>query len=214
MAGRRRRGPGRRSGPPARGAPPGELRLIAGEHRGRKLKVPRGQIARPMRSAVREALFNVLGPVEGLRVLDVFAGSGSLGFEALSRGAAQVTFVERAAPCLRVLAENAALLRAEDRVRIVRHDLARGLPREPRDACELVLMHPPFPLMRAPSGPGEADVDALVAAVGSDPRFADARLAFEAPREVAYSDARLQELGFSEVWRRDYGTTTLFMVEG
>ena len=87
-----------------------------------------------MRSAVREALFNVLGPVEGLRVLDVFAGSGSLGFEALSRGAAHVTFVERAAPCLKVLAENAGLLGAEDRVRILRHDLARGLPREPRHA--------------------------------------------------------------------------------
>ena len=201
----------RRPSPRGRGAPPGELRLIAGEHRGRKLKVPRGQVARPMRANVREALFNVLGPVEGLRVLDLFAGSGSLGCEALSRGAAHVTFVERAAPCLEVLAHNVALLGAEERARVLRHDLARGLPRDPREACELVLMHPPFPLMRQRPERGEADVDALIAEVARDPRFTEARLAFEAPREVAYTDARLHEWGFSDVWRRDYGTTTVFV---
>ncbi|MEZ6186807.1 MAG: RsmD family RNA methyltransferase [Planctomycetota bacterium] len=202
----RRRGPGR-------DAPPGELRLIAGEHRGRKLKVPPGQVARPMRNAVREALFNVLGPIEGLAALDLFAGSGSLGFEALSRGARAVTFVERAAPCLAVLAENLELLQAGDRGKVARHDLSRGLPREPRDPIELVFMHPPFPLLRERPGPHEANVEALIAEVAQDPRFAGGRLAFETPRELAYPDPRLHAWGFSAVWRRDYGTTCLLVCD-
>ena len=72
------------------------MRVIAGASKGRPLKAPPGRDTRPTADRVREALFSILGDVAGLRVLDLFAGSGALGLEALSRGAAAVTFVERA----------------------------------------------------------------------------------------------------------------------
>ncbi len=81
------------------------MRVIAGRYRGHRLKAPPGRDTRPTSDRVREALFSILGDVEGLRVLDLFAGSGALGIEALSRGAAEATFVEqsrRAAEAIRV----------------------------------------------------------------------------------------------------------------
>src|SRR4051794_8025060 len=80
------------------------MRVIAGAYRGRRLKVPPGRSTRPTADRVREALFSILGDVAGLRVLDLYAGSGALGIEALSRGAAEVVFVEssrRAADVIR-----------------------------------------------------------------------------------------------------------------
>ena len=72
------------------------MRLTGGEARGRRLKVPRGRLIRPTADRVREALFDILGTrVEGARFLDVYAGTGAVGCEALSRGAARVVFVER-----------------------------------------------------------------------------------------------------------------------
>jgi 16S rRNA (guanine966-N2)-methyltransferase len=70
------------------------LRVVAGRYKGRRLRAPAGRATRPTADRVREALFSILGPVEGLGVLDLFAGSGALGIEALSRGAAAATFVD------------------------------------------------------------------------------------------------------------------------
>jgi 16S rRNA (guanine966-N2)-methyltransferase len=70
------------------------MRIVAGTYRGRRLAAPRGRDVRPTADRVREALFSILGPIDGLVVLDLFAGTGAMGLEALSRGAASATFVE------------------------------------------------------------------------------------------------------------------------
>ena len=84
-------------------------RVTAGASRGRVLKIPPGRATRPTTSLVREALFNIIGDsIRGARVLDLFAGAGTLGIEALSRGAASATFVERDRACANIVAENLA----------------------------------------------------------------------------------------------------------
>ncbi len=82
------------------------MRVIAGAYKGRRLVAPAGEKTRPTADRVREALFNLLGPLDGETVLDLYAGSGSLGIEALSRGAAAATFVESDASALRALRSN------------------------------------------------------------------------------------------------------------
>src|SRR5918998_6335794 len=90
------------------------MRVVAGTHGGRRLATPPGSATRPTSDRVREALFSILGAaVDGARVLDLFAGSGALGIEALSRGAAEATFVERAPAALRALRGNLAALGIE-----------------------------------------------------------------------------------------------------
>src|SRR5271169_5215520 len=91
-SGRRRRNRSRRDRP--RGA---AVRVIAGRYGGRRLVAPPGRLVRPTADRVREALFSILGDLRGASVLDLFAGSGALGIEALSRGAARAVFVEQAA---------------------------------------------------------------------------------------------------------------------
>src|SRR2546423_13775957 len=86
------------------------MRVIAGGYRGRRLKVPRGVRTRPTADRVREALFSILGDVEDLRVADLFAGSGALGIEAISRGAEHATFVERDHGAVGILKFNLAAL--------------------------------------------------------------------------------------------------------
>ena len=82
------------------------MRIVAGRHKGRRLRTPAGAGTRPTADRVREALFSILGPVDGLHVLDLVAGSGALGLEALSRGAASATFVESARPALAAIRAN------------------------------------------------------------------------------------------------------------
>ncbi len=105
-------------------------RIIAGEAKGRRLKVPRGDRVRPTTDSVRESIFAALGSVADLTgavVLDAFAGSGALGLESLSRGAAHVTFVERHRPTAAILRANIAELGFEARCRIVNGDVLRWL---------------------------------------------------------------------------------------
>ena len=122
---------------------PGGFRIIGGEWRSRRLPLPQAEGVRPTPDRVRETLFNWLAPViEGARCLDLFAGSGALGLEALSRGAAEVVFVDRSAPALRQLAENLGTLRC-DRGRTVCADAAAYLE-GPAHACDLVFLDPPY----------------------------------------------------------------------
>jgi 16S rRNA (guanine966-N2)-methyltransferase len=129
------------------------MRIIGGSRRGLKLaEVGAGDLAahlRPTSDRVREAIFNLLvngshgNLVEGRRVLDLFAGTGALGLEALSRGAAEVTFVDDGAKALALLKANVAKMKAEGEVRALRQDATR-LPANPVAAFELVFLDPPY----------------------------------------------------------------------
>jgi 16S rRNA (guanine966-N2)-methyltransferase len=104
------------------------MRLTGGLDRGRRLIAPRGARTRPTASRVREALFNILGPPPG-PVLDLFAGTGALGMEALSRGAPQAVFVERDTVALSALRRNLREARMEDRGIVVGSDVRAALRR-------------------------------------------------------------------------------------
>lgn len=125
------------------------MRIVAGLYRGRRIVAPRGEATRPTSDRVRESLFAILGPLDGLRVLDLFAGSGALGLEALSRGAVHVTFVDDASAAIRAIRANLdALGVPAERVAVQRRD-ARAVVRAARSArheYDLVLLDPPYRL--------------------------------------------------------------------
>src|SRR3954470_3957513 len=121
------------------------MRIIAGQWRGRVIDAPSGGATRPTSDRGRETLFSMLasrlGNFEDLRVADLFAGSGALGFEALSRGAASATFVENSASVAAVIKRNAGKLGVEDRVRVLGGS-ALALARS--DPFDLILADPPY----------------------------------------------------------------------
>ena len=121
------------------------MRIVGGSLGGRVIKTPTGQDTRPTSEKVREALFNILGAVDGVHVLDLFAGSGALGIEAVSRGAAHATLFDVAKPALAVARTNVRELGIEDRVTIIAGDAvalaARHVPAAP---WRLVFVDPPY----------------------------------------------------------------------
>lgn len=121
------------------------MRIIAGRWRGHRLKPVRGRGVRPTTDRVRESWFGAMGPgVEGARVLDLFAGSGALGLEALSRGAVEVVFVEKSRGALGVIRANVKHLGAEDSCRVVSGDAMAYVRRLEPDAFDLALADPPY----------------------------------------------------------------------
>src|SRR5580692_6775643 len=119
------------------------MRVIAGRLGGRRLTAPRGMATRPTSDRVREALFSALGPLGGAAVLDLYAGTGALGIEALSRGAARATFVESARPALAALRDNLAALGLEGAARVLAMPVERAVTRL-GGAFDLVLADPPY----------------------------------------------------------------------
>ena len=125
------------------------MRIVAGAWRGRTLIAPPGAVTRPTADRVRQALFDMLlhapwggrACIEGAVVLDVFAGTGAMGLEALSRGAARAAFVERDRAALAALRANVAACRAEDRCTVLAMDMERVSPGEP---ASLVFLDPPY----------------------------------------------------------------------
>ncbi|MFP4615667.1 MAG: 16S rRNA (guanine(966)-N(2))-methyltransferase RsmD [Thiohalorhabdus sp.] len=121
------------------------MRVIGGQAKGRSLRVPRGRGVRPTADRVRETLFNWLqGEVEGSVALDLFAGSGALGIEALSRGADHATFVESARGAQAALRENLALFGEDPRIRVVSASAWRFLEGPAERPFDLVFLDPPF----------------------------------------------------------------------
>ena len=121
------------------------MRIVAGELRGRVLRAPGGAATRPTSEKVREAVFNILGPVEGDQVLDLFAGSGALGLEALSRGAAHATFVDAARPALIAIRGNLRELGVEQRATVIAGDaVAIAARHAPPAPWRLVFVDPPY----------------------------------------------------------------------
>jgi 16S rRNA (guanine966-N2)-methyltransferase len=125
------------------------VRIVGGSLSGRVLRAPAGAATRPTSEKVREALFNILanrvGSLEGVHVLDLFCGSGALGIEALSRGAAHATFVDAAKPALASTRENLAVLGVGDRALVVSGDaVAHAAKLVPVVPWKLVFVDPPY----------------------------------------------------------------------
>jgi 16S rRNA (guanine966-N2)-methyltransferase len=117
------------------------VRIIAGTHRGHKISAPPGTDTRPTSDRVRENVFNILGPVDGASVLDLYAGSGAMGLEALSRGAERAVFVECDHDAANVIERNLDKLRL--RGTVLRRDAVSVLASETRK-YDLVLVDPPY----------------------------------------------------------------------
>lgn len=121
------------------------MRIIAGRWRGRSIDAPRGERTRPTADRIREAWLSALQhDVPGATVLDLFAGSGALGLEALSRGAEHVTFVERAAAPLRTLQANIDALDAAEEVTVIKADALRHVATLPVAAFDIAFADPPY----------------------------------------------------------------------
>ena len=126
------------------------LKLTGGEFRGRLIETPREKpgkdFLRPTQAKLRQALFNSIQTmIPDAKVLDLFGGAGSLGFEALSRGAASVVFIEDARSAIKLIEKNAASLKCEDRVRIIADSVAHTMKRVKEHApFDLVLADPPY----------------------------------------------------------------------
>jgi 16S rRNA (guanine966-N2)-methyltransferase len=120
------------------------MRIIAGSHKGHTIHAPKGRETRPTSDRVRENVFNILGPVDGATVLDLYAGSGAMGLEALSRGASKAVFVERDGEAARTIERNLDKLRFAGTV--IRKDAVSTLAAEAGSGrkYDLVLVDPPY----------------------------------------------------------------------
>jgi 16S rRNA (guanine966-N2)-methyltransferase len=133
------------------------MRIIAGEARGRKLFTPDGAETRPTADRVRESLFNILGSrVLDAQVLDLFAGSGALALEAISRGAAFAALCDMSFDAVRVIERNIALMRAEERTLLIRADWREALGRLRGHRFSLVFLDPPYRMLDAYTSAAEA----------------------------------------------------------
>ena len=126
------------------------MRIIAGTHRGQRIIAPKGTATRPTSDRVRENAFNLIGPVDGAEVLDLFAGSGALGLEALSRGAERVVFVDSDRDACRTI--NANLDKLKLHATVLCQDVLRAVGSE-RRAYDLVLCDPPYDFDRTRLAP-------------------------------------------------------------
>ena len=182
------------------------VRIVGGRFRSRTIETPAGSGTRPTSDRAREALFSILGSVEGDRVLDVFAGCGALGFEALSRGATHATFVERSRPALAAIAANIASLGVEAGTRVTSGDWHAALLAEERmgNRYDLVLADPPYGDTLAIS---ERFGDALTGILSTGARVV---------LEYASSEPKPPGLGMLKIADRAdrrYGATTIAIIE-
>ena len=184
------------------------LRIIGGRHRGRTIATPEGTGTRPTSNRAREALFNILAhadwredgtsPLVDARVLDAFAGSGALGIEALSRGAAHVAFLDSDAAAIKLIGENLRKLGETAAAKVVRADAARPPPA--REACDLVFLDPPYR-----SGLAGSALPALAAAGWLE-------LGAIATVELAHTEDLLPPPGFETLDERRYGAAKIMIL--
>jgi 16S rRNA (guanine966-N2)-methyltransferase len=180
------------------------LRVIAGSARGRKLKMVPGEGTRPIADRVKEALFDVLGEdVNGASFLDLFAGTGSVGIEALSRGASRAVFVESDRFAVKTISENLAHTGLAGRAQVVRSDVFRFLENPGRGSFDIVYIAPPqyAGLWRQ-----------TLAALDAQPAwFNPDGLAIAQIHPVEYEELELSRLRLDE--QRKYGSTLLCFYE-
>lgn len=180
-----------------------DLRVISGRAKGRRLKRVPGDTTRPIRDLVKQALFNIIGPdIEGAAFLDLFAGTGSVGIEALSRGASRVVFVERHPRAIRTIRENLARTGLEEGAEVIQEDVFRFLERPPEPFDYIYIAPPQYQGLWAET---LRRLDARPAWLGED-GWAIAQIH---PKE-------LEDLGLRvlrEFDRRRYGKTMLVFYE-
>jgi 16S rRNA (guanine966-N2)-methyltransferase len=155
------------------------MRVIAGSRKGHRIAAPKGLATRPTSDRVREAAFNLIGPVDGAAVLDLFAGSGAMGLEALSRGAARAVFVDADRDACRTINANLDKLRLTG-ARVLCQDVLRFLAAE-RATYDLILVDPPYDLLPELEPRLGAALPALLAADGLVVVESDARREPELP---------------------------------
>jgi 16S rRNA (guanine966-N2)-methyltransferase len=178
------------------------MRIVGGQHRGRTLAAPRGNEIRPTSDRLRESLFNILAhaygdPVTGARVLDLFAGTGALGLEAMSRGAAFALFVDEGAEARALIRENVAALGLGGATKIFRRDAANLGAAHPIEPFSLVFLDPPY-------GRGLAE-KALASARTGGWLAPGALIVVEEAADAAFTAPE----GFIEIERRRYDDTEL-----
>jgi len=130
------------------------MRIVGGEFRSRRIEAPKGRTTRPIPDPVKLALANILrGHFDGVAVLDLFAGTGAIGLEAISRGAARCLFVERDKAALAALRRNIDALGVRDRAEVIQGDaLGLSIPARAPRPLHLLFLDPPYELVRAPHG--------------------------------------------------------------
>jgi 16S rRNA (guanine966-N2)-methyltransferase len=181
------------------------MRIVGGRLRGRALAAPKSQAIRPTVDRLREALFNILvhaygDPVSGARVLDLFAGTGALGLEALSRGAAFALFIDDSAEARALLRENVAALGLGGVTRIFRRNAIKLGPAHPLPPFSLAFLDPPY-------GRGLAE-QALAAARAGGWLIPGALSVVEEAASAAFAAPE----GFDELERRRYDDTALIIL--
>lgn len=184
------------------------LKIVGGKHRGRTLATPEGLATRPTASRARESLFNILAhaswrsdgtsPLIDARVLDAFAGSGALGIEALSRGAAHATFLDSDATAITMIGENLRKLGETGAAKVVRADATN--PPASREPCDLVFLDPPYrkdlatPALKALAAAGWLK-DGAIATV-----------------ELASTETFVPPAGFEAIDERRYGAARIVIL--
>ncbi|MPZ37047.1 MAG: 16S rRNA (guanine(966)-N(2))-methyltransferase RsmD [Rhizobiales bacterium] len=181
------------------------MRIVGGRHRGRTLAAPRTRDIRPTSDRLRESLFNVLvhaygDPLAGARVLDMFAGTGALGLEAMSRGAAFALFVDDGAEARALLRENVTTLGLGGATKIFRRDATKLGPAHPIEPFSLVFLDPPY-------GRGLAQ-QALLSARTGGWLTAGALIVIEEAADAAFAAPE----GFTEIERRRYDDSELIFL--
>jgi 16S rRNA (guanine966-N2)-methyltransferase len=164
------------------------LRIIAGSRKGARIFAPRGCETRPTSDVVREAAFNLIGPVDGASVLDLYAGSGAMGLEALSRGADRVVFVEHDRDAAATIERNLDKLRLTG-AEVVRGDVAQRVAAEAQAGrrYDLVLIDPPYDMLQTALAKLASDLPAVIAAAGLVVVESGARESPELPLSVRTS---------------------------
>ena len=188
------------------------IRIIGGKHRGRMLAPPEGEATRPTSNRARESLFNILmhaswrddedggtSPLIEARVLDAYAGSGALGLEALSRGAAHATFLDNEAAAVKAIGENLRKLGETGAAKVVRADATRPPPS--REPCDLVFLDPPYR-----SGQAPAAITALAGAGWMTPGCI-------VTVELAHNEDLAPPDGFATIDERRYGAAKIVILK-
>jgi len=185
------------------------MRIIAGKFKNRKLLTPKGLETRPTSEKLREAVFNMLQHViEDASFLDVFAGSGAMGFEALSRGAGRVVFLDKSRDAVQCITKNIDAFNVKTQTSVVKGDVFRSLEKL-EDIFDIIYVDPPYAVAKEQNQPEKIYSSKVLIKIDEGKLLKeDGTLLIEESREVKLDDLPLSSLRF--VRRRNFGRSSLF----